>query len=51
MKSVCVIVKHVEHIGIIRAFLCLGRLAKVLSAWRGGGGGRGGQKNCWVVVC
>ena len=36
MKSVCVIVKHVEHIEIIRAFLCLGGLANVLSAWGGG---------------
>ena len=36
MKSVCVIVKHVEHIGIIRDFFCQGGLANVLSAWGGG---------------
>ena len=27
------VVKHVQSIGIIRAFVCLGGLVKILSAW------------------
>ena len=31
--SISVIVKHVQHDGIIRAFMCLGGLIKFFSAW------------------
>ena len=31
--SISVIVKHVQHVGIIRAFVCLGGLNKFFSAW------------------
>ena len=34
--SVSVIVKHVQSIGIIRAFCLPGGIVKILSAWGGG---------------
>ena len=39
--SIGVIVKHVESIRIIKAFVCLWGLGEIFSAW-------GDRKNCWL---
>ena len=42
--SISVVAKHVQHTGIIRAFLSVWGLIKFFSAWED-------RTNCWVVVC
>ena len=52
--SIIVIVKHVQHVGIIRAFCLHEGTYKLFSAcgnWGWVWGGVELQKNCWLVVC
>ena len=60
--SISVVVKHVQSIGIVRAFCLPGGLVKILSARgteeiaglcfaRGGGGGVSTQADTMVYIC
>ena len=58
--SISVIVKHVQHMGIVRAFVSLGGIDKFFSAWGGhkkmlgcgllGGAGSLPRLTLWVAV-
>ena len=43
--GISIIVKHVQHVGIIRAFCLPGGTCSVFSV------SGETEKNCWVVVC